>query len=306
MDNVQGEKRNRDNDWRLWMQKRYVVAALSFAGFFSAYLLRVNLSVAIVDMTEIKTVTLANGTIIYSREFDWDTRIQGYILGAFFYGYASTQLIGGYLGARFGGKRVFGMGIAATALLTVLTPWVARWNVYLFLILRTLEGICEMPRNYSRKTGILSYSAEDLQNAIRAIKNDGKKIREAARTFNIPESTLRKYKSRPEDLHQLPRLGRQPVFRKETENELREYILILAKLFFGLTPKGLKRLVFRYVEANNIRHNFNREEGLAGKDWLYGFLKRTPEITLRQPEGTSLNRIASFNKEAVQTFYSND
>ncbi|KAJ8953387.1 hypothetical protein NQ318_023504 [Aromia moschata] len=47
------------------------------------------------------------------------------------------------------------------------------------------------------------------------------------------------------------------------------------------------------------------EKGLAGKDWLYGFLKRTPQITLRQPEGTSLNRIALFNTEAVQTFYSN-
>ncbi|KAJ8951546.1 hypothetical protein NQ318_020419 [Aromia moschata] len=134
----------------------------------------------------------------------------------------------------------------------------------------------KMPLNYSRKTGILSYSAEDLQNAIRAIKNDGKKIREAARTFNIPESNLRKYKSRPEDLHQSPRLGRQPVFTKETENELREYILILAKLFFGLTPKGLRRLVFRYAEANNIRHNVNRVKGLAGKDWLYGFLKKNP------------------------------
>ncbi|KAJ8944679.1 hypothetical protein NQ318_015887 [Aromia moschata] len=173
------------------------------------------------------------------------------------------------------------------------------------VVTRVLSSV-DMPRNYSRKTGILSYSAEDLQNAIRAIKNDGKKIREAARTFNIPESTLRKYKSRPEDLHQSPRLGRQPVFTKETENELREYILILAKLLFGLTPKRLKRLVFRYVEANNIRHNFNREKGLAGKDWLYGFLKRTPEITRRQPEGTSLNRIASFNKETLQTFYSND
>ncbi|KAJ8947778.1 hypothetical protein NQ318_017050 [Aromia moschata] len=114
---------------------------------------------------------------------------------------------------------------------------------------------------------------------IRAIKNDGKTIRETARTFNIPESTLRKYKSPSgRSWHQSPRLGRQPGFR---------------------------RLVFRYAEANNIRHKFNREKGLAGIDWLYGFLKRTPEITLRQPEGTSLNRIASFIKEAVQTFYSN-
>lgn len=72
-----------------------------------------------------------------------------------------------------------------------------------------------------------------------------------------------------------------------------------------MTPARLRRLVFNYAEQHNISHNFNREKGLAGKDWLYGFLKRAPEIRLRQPEGTSLNRIASFNKDAVNVFYSN-
>lgn len=38
---------------------------------------------------------------------------------------------------------------------------------------------------------------------------------------------------------------------------------------------------------------------------VYGFLNRNPEIALREPEGTSLNRIAAFNAEEVKLFYSN-
>lgn len=160
-----------------------------------------------------------------------------------------------------------------------------------------------MPRNYTRKTTILSYTAEDLQNAISAVINDGRKIREVGRTFNIPESTIRK--KMLEDTPTLPRLGCKPVFSEEIESELKVYVLLLAKLFYGLTPRCLRRLAFRYAENHNIANKFDKRKGLAGKDWLYGFLKRSPGITLRQPEGTSLNRIASFNKESVQLFFSN-
>ncbi|KAJ8967879.1 hypothetical protein NQ317_016091 [Molorchus minor] len=97
-------------------------------GFFNVYALRVNLSIAIVDMTDFKNITLDNGTIRKMREFNWDTKLQGYILSSFFYGYITTPLIGGYLAAKLGGKTIFGIGIGATAILTILTPWLATLN----------------------------------------------------------------------------------------------------------------------------------------------------------------------------------
>ncbi|EFA03048.1 vesicular glutamate transporter 2.2 [Tribolium castaneum] len=129
--------------WMFWKKRRYVVATLAFFGFFNVYALRVNLSIAIVAMTENKSITLDNGTIIYGPEFDWDSKIQGYILSSFFYGYITTQLFGGWLSARIGGKRVFGGGIAITAALTLITPWLAKVNVYLLLAVRIIEGIFE-------------------------------------------------------------------------------------------------------------------------------------------------------------------
>lgn len=160
-----------------------------------------------------------------------------------------------------------------------------------------------MPRNYARKTKINSYNEETLEAALSAIRNDGRKIREVGRSFDIPESTLRKKLTG--DGSKTPRLGRKAIFPSETEAGLKHYVLTLAKLFYGVTPKQLRHLAFKYAEANNIPHKFNKETQLAGKDWLYGFLKRNPEIALRQPEGTSLNRIAAFNMEETKLFYSN-
>ncbi|XP_044258785.1 vesicular glutamate transporter 2.2-like [Tribolium madens] len=130
--------------WMFWKKRRYVVATLAFFGFFNAYALRANLSIAIVAMTENKSTILDNGTVIFSGpEFDWDSKVQGVVLSSFFYGYITTQLFGGWLSAKIGGKRVFGGGIAVTAFLTLITPLLARVNIYLLLTLRIIEGVFE-------------------------------------------------------------------------------------------------------------------------------------------------------------------
>lgn len=48
--------------WMFWKKRRYIVVVLAFFGFFNVYSLRVNLSVAIVAMTENRTVDYGNGT----------------------------------------------------------------------------------------------------------------------------------------------------------------------------------------------------------------------------------------------------
>lgn len=173
------------------------------------------------------------------------------------------------------------------------------------LLILSFRFCYQMPRNYTRKTEKNSYSQENLKKALDAIKTDGRPIREVGRCFNIPESTLRKKLSENCDVPTPPRLGRKSTFSVQEETALKDYVITLAKLFYGLTPKELRRLAFRYAEHSCIKHDFNQEKSLAGKDWLYGFLKRNPHITLRQPEGTSLNRISAFNEEEIKLFFSN-
>eukprot|EP00038_Savillea_parva_P007854 m.172914 g.172914 ORF g.172914 m.172914 type:complete len:545 (+) comp13610_c0_seq1:313-1947(+) len=117
--------------------KRHVVVLLGFIGFFNVYAMRVNLSVAALSMTE---------------EYRWcghnvtggtNCETTGTVLGSFFYGYICTQILGGWLATRFGGKHVYGVGVLVTSVLTLLTPWAADAGVEVLVALRVLEGIGE-------------------------------------------------------------------------------------------------------------------------------------------------------------------
>ncbi|KAL1426029.1 hypothetical protein MTO96_018622 [Rhipicephalus appendiculatus] len=84
-------------------------------------------------------------------EFTWGPWTQGVVLGAFFYGYAATQLPGGWLAGRVGGKWPFGLGLLGTALGSLVTPAAARAHSALshdggaaaLVAVRVLEGLGE-------------------------------------------------------------------------------------------------------------------------------------------------------------------
>ena len=93
-------------------------------------------------------------TVTYSDfqypDFTWERQTQGVILGAFFYGYIFTQIPGGYLATKFGGKRIFLIGIAATSIMTLLTPFLTHRGIGFLITTRVLEGLFEV-RTITRK-----------------------------------------------------------------------------------------------------------------------------------------------------------
>lgn len=95
----------------IYLRKRYLIVFLSFLGYVNLYTMRVDLSVAIVALTENRTVTHADGSISYEQYFDWDSKERGIALGAFFYGYITTQFLGGYIASKFSGRMVSFIGL---------------------------------------------------------------------------------------------------------------------------------------------------------------------------------------------------
>ena len=65
------------------------------------------------------------------------------ILGAFYYGYMVTQIPGGMIAEKYGGKWLFGLGIFGTALLSLLTPYGARASTGVLIAIRVVQGIME-------------------------------------------------------------------------------------------------------------------------------------------------------------------
>jgi hypothetical protein len=52
-----------------------------------------------------------------------------------------------------------------------------------------------------------------------------------------------------------------------------------------------------------IPHNFNADTGLAGRDWLQGFLRRHERLSMRLPEKTSAARASAFNRLNVTNLF---
>ena len=76
-------------------------------------------------------------------EFFWSAEEQGLILGAFYYGYICTQIPGGMIAEKYGGKWLFGLGILGTAVLSLVTPVGARVDTAVLITIRVVQGLLE-------------------------------------------------------------------------------------------------------------------------------------------------------------------
>lgn len=159
---------------------------------------------------------------------------------------------------------------------------------------------CRMEK---RKYG--EWSKETMKEAIRAYKNKLYGFNECCRRFKIPKPTFKRHLDgkikRP--LTAPKKNGKLQVFSPEIEENLVAHILKLEECFFGLSITDVRRLAFQLAERNRIPHNFNNTTKLAGKKWFYSFMKRHPELSVRQPENTSIARAKGFNREAINKFF---
>ncbi len=109
-------------------QKRYTLVGLCFVGTFICYIDRVNISLAAIAM---------------QNEFGWTDTVKGYVLSSFFIGYMATQVPGGALANRFGGKLVLGFAVIWWSFFTMATPPAAAFSFTVLIIARIAMGIGE-------------------------------------------------------------------------------------------------------------------------------------------------------------------
>ncbi len=90
-------------------------------------ILRFNFSMGIVCMTK--------------SEFAWPRATQSYLLSAFFYGYIVTQILGGCLADRFGGKWPLLSGMVVASLGSLVLPSLARLDANFVMVVRVVQGL---------------------------------------------------------------------------------------------------------------------------------------------------------------------
>ena len=114
---------------------------LTFSGVMLCYTLRVNMSVAAQSMRD---------------ELQWSETQKGFVLSAFYWGYALGQIPASYLMMKgiFSPKWTFGFAVFIPSILTILVPLCARSSYTAALIIRMLIGFIEsatFPSCYQKK-----------------------------------------------------------------------------------------------------------------------------------------------------------
>ena len=160
-----------------------------------------------------------------------------------------------------------------------------------------------MVRTYKRKTTRGDYGDEALVAALEAV-GEGKPLLQASNMFKISRRTLARHRDQKVRNPGHTSLGNYKMaLDVETENQLHGHIKYMEKCLYGLTTTDLRKLAFEYAVISKLNHPFNTEKKMAGKDWLRGYLTRYPDLSIRTPQATSIQRAVGFNRPKVDQFY---
>jgi ACS family sodium-dependent inorganic phosphate cotransporter len=110
------------------VSQRHILVGLCFAAVFICYVDRVNISLAIGAM---------------AHDFGWNKTTSGFVMSSFFIGYLLTQVPGGWLAGRLGGKHVLAGGVLLWSLFTALTPPAAFAGFAALIAARVVMGMGE-------------------------------------------------------------------------------------------------------------------------------------------------------------------
>ncbi|KAJ8731672.1 hypothetical protein PYW07_004836 [Mythimna separata] len=113
---------------------RHLQVIMLFFAMVICYTMRVNISMAIVAMTDKDN----------EGSFDWSMQIQSVILSSFFWGYVVLQIPSGEIAARFGGMILITICIAVNSAITLLIPLGAYYGGWqLLCACRVLQGLSQ-------------------------------------------------------------------------------------------------------------------------------------------------------------------
>lgn len=144
------------------LPQRIVLAFMTFLGFMCEYMMRNLLSIAITQIAKkpysndssitgevcpADNETFANdddGAASLEGVYEWSESLQGVILSSFYWGYIITHVPGGMLVEKLGGKLTLLSGVAASTILTFLTPLsITLGGSTLLIINRVVMGLCQ-------------------------------------------------------------------------------------------------------------------------------------------------------------------
>lgn len=88
----------------------------------------------------------------------------------------------------------------------------------------------------------------------------------------------------------------------ENEKLLASHIQRLSAMGFVLDRLAIRKIAFQFAELLKIDHPFNKEKEVAGWDWLYSFLRRNPQLSIKKGGLSDALTLKRQKKEANSDF----
>lgn len=170
-----------------------------------------------------------------------------------------------------------------------------------------------MPRKRLRKTERGRCDIIKYEDAYKQVKS-GTSLRQAAEMHGVNRMSLLRYirkrdgaiADHNEGSVSMGYVAHNKVFSEEQEQQLSKYITRCAEIYFGLSPKEVRKLAFELTTKYNLKRPATwTENEIAGEEWFRSFMNRNPSLSVRVAQATSLSRATSFNKVNVEAFYDN-
>jgi len=137
--------------------------------------------------------------------------------------------------------------------------------------------------------------------SIDAVKLQKMKVAPAAKKFNVPAMTL--YDHTKGGLCKIG-AGAPTVLSPVEEKEIVVSLQVLQEIGFGLTKEIAGIVIRDYLKDQPHRPNPFSRDGLPGKDWWNGFLKRWQKsLSVRQPQHLSTHHAASATPEVMDAWF---
>ena len=143
------------------------------------------------------------------------------------------------------------------------------------------------------------YSPSVLNDAVAACKSGAVSMRKASSIYGIPLTTLHDHVSGKISSGALP--GRGTVFPEEIEQQMVSKIQSSAQMGFGITRAQLINKAGKLARDMRLRTPWTGLE--PGNDWLLGFMKRHPELALRQPVPLTIIRARMLNPTVTNKYF---
>ena len=135
-----------------------------------------------------------------------------------------------------------------------------------------------------------------MQAACKAVCEEKKKLREAARLYGVPPSTLKDRLKGRKPFHQVERT----VISSKEEERLVVWMKECARRGFGRTMGQVQRAVQSILNERNAVTLF--KDNLPGKKWVSLFLQRHKDVTLRTPQALGAQR-ASVTEAKLRSWF---